>query len=165
MGKQFRVFSYAEVDELVDQASNISRRRQHHNIHTDYEDPCQRLLNAIEVDSYIRPHRHKLDPKVETLVALAGKFAVFLFDDDGIIVDATCIGSEKYKAQAMSFGLEIQPAAWHTVIALVPGSVLLEIKAGPFRPDAGKEFAAWAPEEGAPESVSYLQSLRRRIPG
>ena len=47
-----------------------------------------------------------------------------------------------------------------TVIALVPDSVLLEMKADPFRPNAAKEYAAWAPEEQTIQGKLYLEKLR-----
>jgi hypothetical protein len=47
-----KVFSVEYLDDLTHQAAGAPRRRQHRNIHTDYTDPCQRLFNAIEPDSY-----------------------------------------------------------------------------------------------------------------
>lgn len=60
------------LGSLVEKAAESPRARQHHNIHERYDDPCQRFLNAIGMDSYIRPHRHSLDPKSECLVAVRG---------------------------------------------------------------------------------------------
>ena len=59
--------------------------------------------------------------------------------------------------------VEIMPDTWHTVVALESGSAILEIKAGPFDPSQAKEYAAWAPSEGSPEAISYLEVLHRRI--
>lgn len=136
------------------------RLRQHRNIHISYDDPCQRLLNAVQVDSYIRPHRHSVDPKVETLFALTGRFGVFAFDTAGAIRDYVCIGSEKYMSNSVGMAVEVDPRTWHTVIALEPGSILLELKPGPFDPDLAKEFAPWAPEEGGLDANDYLRGLR-----
>ena len=61
-----KVFSSQYLDDLTSAAENNPRKRQHRNIHQDYSEYCQRLFNAIEPDSYIRPHRHASDPK-ETL--------------------------------------------------------------------------------------------------
>ncbi|KUE90320.1 hypothetical protein ASL20_03810 [Cupriavidus necator] len=154
------MISHADLGELVVHASKSGRLRQHRNIHASYEDPCQRLLNAVELDSYIRPHRHSLDPKVETLFALIGRFAVFSFDATGAIRNCVCIGSEKYMSNSVGVAVEVDPRMWHTVIALEGGSILLELKAGPFDPDLAKEFAPWAPEEGGGEANDYLRSLR-----
>jgi hypothetical protein len=46
---------------------------------------------------------------------------------------------------------------------MVAGSILLELKAGPFNPNAAKEPAPWAPEEGTSDGRDYLQRLRELI--
>ena len=62
-------FSQKLVVSLTKKARESPRFRQHFNIHRSYDDPCQFLFNAIEINSYIQPHRHSLDPKDEYLVA------------------------------------------------------------------------------------------------
>ncbi|MFN7835777.1 MAG: WbuC family cupin fold metalloprotein, partial [Burkholderiaceae bacterium] len=60
-------------------------------------------------------------------------------------------------------GAEVPASTWHTVIALESGSVLLEVKAGPFDPSMPKDLAPWAPEEGASNARPYLQDLISRL--
>lgn len=149
---------------LIEEASRSSRSRQHRNIHASYEDPCQRFMNAIGLDSYIRPHRHALDPKAETLIAVRGLFALVIFDDTGAIQEVIRFGTERYNDTSdFSVGMDLSPGVWHTIVALQPGSVLLELKAGPFNPNAAKEPAPWAPEEQSSECYNYLQYLRSVI--
>jgi len=38
-------------------------------------------------------------------------------------------------------------------------SVVLEIKKGPYDPVKDKQFASWAPKEGTPEAIAYLERL------
>ena len=71
-------------------------------------------------------------------------------------------GPEKYGAN-LAVGVEVTPDTWHTVVALEPNSILLEIKAGPFDPTQPKEFAPWAPEEGSEMAERYLEELLARI--
>ena len=156
-----KVFSADYLDSLVAEASQSPRARQHRNIHERYDDPCQRFLNAIGTDSYIRPHRHSLDPKAETLIAVRGQFALITFDDAGAILNIVRFGTET--DATVPVGADLPPGTWHTIIALVAGSVLLELKAGPFNPNAAKEPAPWAPEEGTSEGRDYLQRLRELI--
>ena len=153
-----KVFSPDYMDDLVFQAKAAPRRRQHRNIHTDYADPCQRLFNAIEPDSYIRPHRHGVVPRAETMIAVRGLMVLVTFDDYGNVVDIVRFGVDG-DGQDVAVGVEILPGCWHTVISQKPGSVLLELKAGPFDPAHPKEMAPWAPEEGSAEAVGYLQGL------
>jgi cupin fold WbuC family metalloprotein len=154
-------FSPEFLGTLIEEAGLSPRSRQHRNIHRSYEDPCQRFLNAIGMDSYIRPHRHSLDPKAETLVAVRGTFALVIFDDGGAVQEMVRFGTEKYgEAEGLSVGVDLPPGTWHTIMALVPGAVLLELKAGPFDSSAAKEPAPWAPEEGSVDALPYLQGLR-----
>lgn len=118
-------------------------------------------MNALGTDSYIQPHRHSLDPKTETLFAVKGKFALVVFDDQGKPQQVSLFGTQLFGDMAP--GVELSPSAWHTVVALSGEAVLLEIKAGPFDPQAAKEFAPWAPEEGSLQAPPYLRSLHQMI--
>lgn len=159
-------FSSDYLNTLIDAATQSSRLRQHQNIHTSYQDSCQRFFNAIGVDSYVRPHRHLLAPTAETLVAVRGLFALVIFDDDGAVREVIRFGSEQHDdSEGLSVGAELAPGTWHTIIALQPGSVLLELKAGPFDPNTVKELAPWAPEEGSQEAAAYLARLKALLLG
>jgi len=157
-----KVISQNLLSELEYKADESLRKRQHYNIHDSSSDPCQRLLNAVSVDSYIRPHRHALDPKDECLVAAKGLFGLIVFTAEGEPQMLERFGSEKYMLEGKcgAFGVEVSAGVWHTVVPLVPGSVLFEVKAGPFDPDAAKEFACWSPEEQSEEAESYLSFLK-----
>jgi cupin fold WbuC family metalloprotein len=159
------VFFTDHLNALSCEAKQSVRARQHHNIHETYEESCQRLFNAIQVNSYIRPHRHSLDPKTETLIAVRGVFALITFYDDGCVEKIVRFGTEKYQNdKSNSVGVELQPGTWHTILALVSDSILFELKAGPFNPQAAKEFALWAPEEDCPEEAqAYLQTLHSMV--
>jgi cupin fold WbuC family metalloprotein len=151
------------VDNLTRQANLSSRLRSHYNFHGDYADPVQQLAISIGTNSYIRPHRHTLDPKSECLIALKGRFALVVFDDQGLVLDVITFGSESYATNDSNYGVSISPSVWHTVIALTPDSVLFEVKLGPFDPINAKELASWAPAEGSRESLLYLGNLRKSI--
>lgn len=152
-------FSAGFLVSLSEAAKRSARARHHSNIHTSYQDPCQRLFNAIGVDSYIRPHRHVLDPKFETLIAVKGLFALVIFEDDGRIREIVRIGTER-DGDSVDVGVELPPGTWHTIIALESDAVLLELKAGPFEPAMAKDAAPWAPEEGTEEGRRYFEELR-----
>lgn len=156
-----RALTHASLDLLVEEARLSPRKRQHANVHQRYDDPCQRLFNAITVESYIRPHRHMIDPRCETLLAVRGSFALLLFGEGGEVLDVVRFSAGSILHPAVNVGVEVAPADWHTVIASESGSVLLEIKAGPFDPAAAKEFAPWAPAEDAVDAVPYFRELQR----
>lgn len=149
---------------LNQQAKESPRLRQHQNLHPTHKDPCQRLLNAIQTDSYIRPHRHLLDPKPETLIAVTGRFALLTFDDHGTLQLVEHFASEMHGGgKQCAVGVEIAPETWHCVIALCPDAILLEVKPGPFNPEAAKEWASWAPVEGSREAMEWLAAMKTKI--
>ena len=152
------VFSSRYINTLISEAGVSDRKRQHRNVHYSFDDKSQRLMNAIGVESYIAPHRHLLDPKRESLIAVRGLFAAVIFSDKGNVEQIEFFGTEKFKN--LSIGLELPPEAWHTVVALTPGSALFEVKEGPFDPKKAKEFAPWAPSEGSADAQDYLGQLR-----
>jgi len=150
------------LEALVAAAKSNSRLRQHHNLHQNYDDPSQCLLNAIEPDSYIRPHRHTSDPKEERLFAVRGLMALLIFDDLGNVESILAFGTERY-GNDCAVGASIPSHAWHTVIALEKGSILCEIKAGPFDPSQPKDLASWAPREGTKRANGYLNRLHKLV--
>ncbi len=153
-------FSPDYLRSLVDEAQRSPRARQHRNIHTSFEDGCQRFMNAIVQDSYIRPHRHSMPPKAETQIAIRGRFSLITFDESGEIAEVVVFGTERYGLIA---GVEIPPCIWHTIVALEPAGVLLELKAGPFDPKIAKELAPWSPEEQTKSAIAYLETLKAHL--
>jgi len=158
-----KVFSSQYFEDLLSAAIQSERLRAHANIHRSYAEPCQKLFNAININSYVRPHRHSLDPKDECLLAVKGLFGFIMFTDQGLIESVVLFGSEKYSEKLpIPFGLELPAGAWHTVISLADESILFEVKSGPFDPTLAKEFAPWAPEEDAQNAPQYLETLKQK---
>ena len=146
------------LSSLNKQARNSVRRRKHLNIHSSHQDGCQRFLNAIQPNSYIRPHRHVAGGKRELLVAIRGSFSLITFDDYGDFIESFYFGTERYSgALCPNIGVEIPPSSWHTVLAHQDNCILIEVKEGPFVPNEAKDFAAWAPVEGSDLVDGFLE--------
>ena len=149
---------------LSDEAKLSSRRRKHKNLHGSYQEACQRFFNAIEPDSYLRPHCHGSSQGVETLIAVRGLLAFFYFEETGNIYDIQLFGAGVHAGKNdVVIGVEVKPGQWHTVVSLESGSVLLELKGGPFNPESPKYFAPWAPEELTQQGQIYLKELKKYI--
>lgn len=144
--------------QLSLRARENPRRRQNLNLHTELEAPSQRLLNALEPGTYVRPHRHLSSPRAETFVGLQGVLALCLFDDCGGLAQVVVFGPG-----TGVFGADVPPGAWHSVVCLEPGAVFFEAKDGPYRPLDDKDWPVWAPREGTPEAVDYLNHLQASI--
>jgi cupin fold WbuC family metalloprotein len=124
----------------------------------EHAERVQRMLNAIEPESYIRPHKHERPDKLEVFIALRGRALICTFDESGNLGHTVEIGSD-----GPCYGVEIPPRVWHTLLALQPGTVLYEVIEGPYAPATHKGYAPWAPEEGSREGDEYHKALRRRL--
>ncbi len=131
------------INDLSQKAKASERRRMNLNIHKTDDDMLQRFLNAMEPGTYIRPHKHEMPHKRELFAVVRGEFLVLEFDDFGHVTDHFILSQD-----TGNFAVEIDPAIWHTVIALKVSSVALEVKDGPYNPKDDKIFAEWAPAEG-----------------
>lgn len=144
--------------ELTLQAQSSPRQRKNHNFHLNDDAHCHRLLNAIEPDSYVAPHRH-LDPsKDETIILLSGRIGIVFFDENGNVVDDAVLDTG-----ANRFGVTIPAGVFHSLISLTTGSVFFESKAGPYSPLSAEERAHWAPLETDLTASAYLATLRKRF--
>lgn len=139
-----KIIDRSLLTSLAQVAAAAPRRRKNHNLHAELADPVQRLLNAVQPGSYVRPHRHAAD-RWELFVILQGAFAVLTFDDAGRVAART-----ELRAGGSVLGVEIPGGALHAVVALEADSVFFETKPGPYAAVSDKDFAAWAPEEGEP---------------
>lgn len=144
------------LDDLSAAAKDNPRLRKNWNIHPNDEFPAHRLLNAMEPSSYIRPHRH-LDPlKDETFMVVRGRLGVIMFDDEGALLEKVLLESGGDR-----IGVDLPSGVFHTAISLEEGTIFFEAKAGPYLPFTEAERPSWAPEDGTPEALAYLESLRK----
>lgn len=152
------VIDHALCRHLSRRAEDNPRRRQNLNFHTDLAAPSQRMLNALQPGTYVRPHRHLTPPRAETFIALQGQLALCLFDDGGELDQVVVLGPG-----TGVFGVDVAPGVWHSVICLQPGTVFFETKDGPYRPIDDKDWPDWAPIEGTALARDYLVDLQLRM--
>lgn len=149
-----------DLQQLSRLAAGAARGRTNRNLHPEPGDAVQRFLNAIEPGSYVRPHRHADPPRWELFVGLCGSAAVLLFDDEASVQARQLVGPSQQNR-----GLEIPAGVWHCIVALEPGTVLFEVKPGPYLPLSDKDFAPWAPAEGGAAAAAMERWLRSAAPG
>ena len=143
------------MDRATDVARASLRGRTIIRLH-EHEEPVQRMLNAIEPESYVRPHRHTGPHKHEVVVALRGSLLLVRFGEDGSPLEGYVVA-----ASGPTYGVEVPVGAWHTIVSLEPGTVVFEVNSGPYDPATHKEYAVWAPPEEEREAgAQYLLGLR-----
>lgn len=150
-----RIIDSVLLDAVSAEAVVSPRRRRNFNFHGSDADLAHRLLNAIEPDSYLVPHRHLDAHKDETMLVLRGQLGVVIFDASGQITETHLLD-----ATGACCGINIAHGVYHTVLAMQPGTVMFESKAGPYLPLCAEEYAPWAPGEGSDGAAAYAQTLR-----
>jgi len=150
-------FLSRELLQTAREQSRLSpRRRIIQPFHKTNADPLHRMLNVVQPDSYIRPHRHLDPPKAEAWVLLSGALVFFTFDDTGSVRD--CVLA---RAGGEIFGVDLVPGVFHSFIALEPDTTIYEVKTGPYAASNDKTFAPWAPAENSDDTTAYVDSLRQ----
>jgi len=146
----------ASLEALSAQAAASPRLRTNRNFHSDSAAAVQRLAIAMEPGTYVRPHRH--EGTWELLMPLSGAFELIEFDETGTVRARYRMG------EGGAAVLEMPAGTWHSVIALKPGSVVFEVKEGPYLPP-GATKAAWSPEEGDVRVPDMMAFLTNAAPG
>lgn len=151
-----RVITDDMVDVLIAEAAASPRKRTIYRLH-EHEEPVQRMVNALVPGTYITPHQHARPPKVELMCILKGRVALLQFSPSGDVAEVHMLDE-----RGPNRIVDIAPGTFHNMVALTPCAVL-EVITGPYDPATHKQFAAFAPSEGAPEAGAYLASLEARI--
>ena len=115
------------IDSVVAQAKESPRLRMNYNFHESLDDKCHRLLNALEPRTVVPVHRHPT--KDESFVILRGKVRVSIYNDSGQVTESVVLSPADGK-----YGVDIAKNVWHGVECLESGSVIFEVKEGPFVP-------------------------------
>ena len=118
----------AILDELTAKAKENPRLRMNLDLRNSVEDQSQRMLNAIEPGSPLPIHRHQKSS--ETVVCLRGRLVEEFYDD----LERTCTESIELSPNGPTVAVNIPAGQWHTVRALESGTVIMEVKDGPYEP-------------------------------
>ncbi|QZT37239.1 WbuC family cupin fold metalloprotein [Halosquirtibacter xylanolyticus] len=146
------------LDDVCVKAEASERKRMNYNFHDSAEAPLQRMLNALQIGTYLRPHRHLTPEKDEVFILLRGRLAVFFFNDKGEVVESVILDRDKGK-----YGVDIPAGQWHGLLVLEDDSVIFEVKHGPYEPLCKEDFAPWSPAEGEDGVQAYMKELKRYL--
>lgn len=115
----------ALLDSLTGQAKASPRLRMNLDLRNSAEDQSQRMLNAIEPGSPLPIHRHRKTS--ETVVCLRGHLREIFYDDNGKVTETIDLAPA-----SECVALNIPAGQWHTVEVLESGTVIMEVKDGPY---------------------------------
>ncbi len=155
-GSSFKLINQDLINSVSENASINTRLRHHYTLHKTYHEKVQRFLNAMQLGTYVRPHRHQPiagENRFELFIVLQGSVGIILFDDLSQIIH-----QEQLNANGKTSGIELCEGTYHTALCLSPNTVILEIKEGPYDPHTDKEFLSGFPVEGTLEAQNQVQT-------
>ena len=144
------------LDKLTTQAKASPRLRMNLDLRNSDADSSQRMLNAIEPGSVVPVHRHQKTS--ETVVVLRGRVVEEYYNSEGVVEASyeLAAGGDARSESGMTEGksgmtegksgmivgcaLNIPAGQWHTLRALENGTVILEMKDGPYEPLGEEDF-------------------------
>lgn len=118
----------ALLDELTAKAKASPRLRMNYDLRNSEADQSQRMLNAIEPGSPLPIHRHQKTS--ETVVCLRGRLVEEFYDE----LERRCTEAIELSPNGPVVALNIPIGQWHTVRSLESGTVIIEVKDGPYEP-------------------------------
>lgn len=115
------------LNGVTAQAKESHRLRMNYNFHASLEAKAQRLLNALEPGTVLPVHRHP--HTAETYLLLRGRIRVMFYNEAKEETESTVLDP-----LTGDYGVHIPAGQWHTLEVLESGSVLFEVKDGPYTP-------------------------------
>ena len=115
------------LDAVSEKAIESPRLRMNYNFHETMDAKAQKLLNALEPGTELPIHRHLHTS--ESYILLRGKIKVLFYNENKALVDSVELNPLEGK-----YGVEIPAGQWHTLEVLEPGTVIFEVKDGPYTP-------------------------------
>lgn len=113
------------LDEICKKAKESPRLRMNYNLHSELDEPVQRLMNALEPGTEIPVHRHRHTD--ETYLVLRGSLNVVVFNEEKEQLEKILLDPLKG-----SYGVSVPAGQWHSVEVLETNTVIFEIKEGPY---------------------------------
>ena len=118
----------AILDKLTAEAKASPRLRMNMDLRNSVDDQSQRMLNAMEPGTIMPIHRHQKTS--ETMVILRGRLVEEFYDE----LERTCTDSIEMYPEGPVVALNIPAGQWHSLRVIESGTVILEMKDGPYEP-------------------------------
>jgi len=145
-----------EIQYYFLEAENSERKRFPKILHNqgDYDN---RVVNFVLNESYMQPHLHPGDEKIEKMFLVEGSFALILFDNSGKISNSIVLAKNGIES------IDVPAFTWHTYVMLTEKVIIYETMDGVYEPSSWKEMAPWAPLENTEEAINYLSLLKSKV--
>jgi glucose-6-phosphate isomerase len=142
--------------DLIQELKTIALRNGNKNIrlclHDGPQAPFHNMVIVEHEGKYYPPHKHS--NKGETFHIIEGKMAVFTFNEDSSIIDASILDDKENLIYRVGVDM------YHAVMPLSNPVIYHESKPGPFIPNSDSIYPRWAP---AADNIEEVTSFRQRL--
>ncbi|MEI8085432.1 MAG: WbuC family cupin fold metalloprotein [Paludibacter sp.] len=121
------------LDKVSEKAVGSPRLRMNYNFHETMDAKAQKLLNALELGTELPIHRHLHTS--ESYILLRGRLRVLFYNEVKELTESIELNPSVGK-----YGVEIPAGQWHTLEVLEAGTVIFEVKDGPYTPLAVEDI-------------------------
>ena len=121
------------LDAVSEKAVVSPRLRMNYNFHETMDAKAQKLLNALEPGTELPIHRHLHTS--ESYILLRGKIRVLFYNEAKELTESIELNPMDGK-----YGVDISAGQWHTLEVLESGTVIFEVKDGPYTPLSAEDI-------------------------
>lgn len=121
------LLDYNLLDTITEQAKQSPRLRMNYNLHDSLDAKAQRLFNALEPGTELPIHRHMQTG--ESYIVVRGHIKVYFYNDNREVISTFDLNPQEGR-----FGVQIPAGQWHTLEVMESGTVIFEVKDGPYSP-------------------------------
>lgn len=121
------IFDETLFNSITEKAKSSPRLRMNHNLHDSLDAKAQRLFNALEPGTELPIHRHT--QTAETYIVVRGSINILFYNDKKQLE-----GKQELNPQKGKYGVQIPVGQWHTLEVLESGTIIFEVKDGPYTP-------------------------------
>lgn len=144
---------------LIQELKNISNSRDKENaricLHEGPQSAFQNMVILEHQGKYYRPHKHLT--KGETFHIIEGSMAIFIFNEEGVIIDCCVLGGKK------NLIYRIEANMYHAVMPISNLVIYHESKLGPFIGEGDSIFADWAPDVADSKKITAYTAYLKGI--
>lgn len=152
ISQEIPVLNESERNEYIQLAISSKKKRAAKILHEKGSD-WNAAFNFMCKESYMKPHMHPGEEKIEEIHLLEGVCTVIYFDNSGSIIKMIKLGGGGANM------VRVPAFQWHTYVMHTSIVVTYETMYGVYDPETWKTYANWAPDELSEISDRYLHQL------
>ena len=151
-----------DLNYLIKKAQKSKRKRYRFCLHESTNHPTQEMIICFNGFTYIRPHRHSRR-KSESYHMIKGSMDVYLFKNNGKVIDIIRLDANKNKKNSIFF-YKLSKSIFHTIYPRSKKTIYHEVLTGPFNTKT-LIVAKFGPQRDCSkkEALNYFKNLKRQL--